>query len=424
MAAYSFDISMLKLMKHKAKHRKYMPDLSEEVVTSGTYAILKDFGRYFKEFPSHEKVDFQIFIPRMHNWNKALNDEILANRVSAIKAAAKGEVSQEVEAALQREIANAVLSTRLTDANSKYADGELEDLGYEAAHLVDSYKKNAGVVAEDHITDRISTLLEEDDDTGGYGWRLRCLRRSMRGLRVGDFGIIAGRPDKGKTTFIASEVTHLAAQLPKHRNVLWLNNEGPGRRIVPRLYQAALGIERSEMVSLNAAGKLEDAYRDVVGRLDRIRVVDIHGMYVSRVESLIEAHDAEIVIYDMIDNIKGFGDAARTDLVLEHMYQWARECAVKHHHVGLATSQISFDGDGEMFPTLGMLKDSKTGKQGACDFQLMIGASNDPALEKLRYLGLPKNKLRVEGARGDPRATVQFKPQIARYVDEEDFEHE
>ena len=69
------------------------------------------------------------------------------------------------------------------------------------------------------------------------------------------------------------------------------------------------------------------------------------------------------------------------------------------------------------FPTLGMLKDSKTGKQGACDFQLMIGASNDPNLSGLRYLSLPKNKLRREGTPGDPRATVNFKPQVARFDD-------
>jgi replicative DNA helicase len=73
-----------------------------------------------------------------------------------------------------------------------------------------------------------------------------------------------------------------------------------------------------------------------------------------------------------------------------------------------------------MFPTLGMLKDSKTGKQGACDFQLMIGATNDPMMASHRYMGLPKNKLRREGAPSDPRATVVFEPQIARYRDVEE----
>ena len=152
--------------------------------------------------------------------------------------------------------------------------------------------------------------LDEDDDEGGYTWRLKCLRESMRGLRGGDFGIIAGRPDKGKTSFIASEVTHLAKQIPEHRNVLWLNNEGPGRRIIPRLYQAALSLERSELVAANQAGTADEQYKAAVGRVDKIRIADIHGMYVSRVESLIEAHNPEIVVFDMIDKIKGFGDAS------------------------------------------------------------------------------------------------------------------
>ena len=48
---------------------------------------------------------------------------------------------------------------------------------------------------------------------------------------------------------------------------------------------------------------------------------------------------------------------------------------------------------------------------------IMVGASNDPNLAGLRYIGMPKNKLRREGAAGDPRATVNFKPEIARYDD-------
>jgi replicative DNA helicase len=119
----------------------------------------------------------------------------------------------------------------------------------------------------------------------------------------------------------------------------------------------------------------------------------------------------------MIDNIRGFGDMARTDLMLEEMYKWARERSVKYDCIGLATSQISNDGDGMQFPTLGMLKDSKTGKQGACDFQLMIGASNDPGLAGSRFISLPKNKLRRPDGASDPRAEVVFDAVRARYRD-------
>ena len=414
-----FDINMLRMMKKKSKIMQYLPQMNATVVTEQTYNIMKDFKRYFDTFPDHETIDFTLFIPRMDNWNKSLSEEVLAARIATIRAVAKADITESVEAGLQREIANSILSTKLSLLAGQYADGELEDLGQAMSFEIEGYKKNAGVAVDDHITERIAVLLEEDNDEAGYVFRLLCLKLSMRGLRGGDFGILAGRPDKGKTTLLASEITYLAPQIPKHRNVLWLNNEGPGRRIIPRLYQAALGIKRSEMVEMNAAGTLEAAYKTAMGRWDKIRVVDIHGMHSSNVERLIEAHDAEIVVFDMIDNIRGFENAGRTDERLEQMYAWGRECAVKHNFAGIATSQISVEGDGEMFPSMSMLKDSKTGKQGACDFQIHIGASNSPELAGLRYIGIPKNKLRREGTVSDPRATVNFRPEIARYVDDD-----
>jgi len=146
-------------------------------------------------------------------------------------------------------------------------------------------------------------------------------------------------------------------------------------------------------------------------------VVNIHGRDAFTVEQIIDRNNAAVVVYDMIDHIRGFGDMPRTDLQLEEMYKWARVVSVEHEVIGLATSQISNEGDGLLYPTLGMLKDSKTGKQGACDFMLMIGASNDPGMQGVRYMGMPKNKLRRPGGPADPRATVNYDPQRVRYTD-------
>jgi replicative DNA helicase len=139
-------------------------------------------------------------------------------------------------------------------------------------------------------------------------------------------------------------------------------------------------------------------------------------MHVGQVDAMIDAANAGIIVYDMIDKIRGFDmNGGRTDERLEEMYDWGRNTAVKYESVGLASSQISNEGDGLQFPSLGMLKDSKTGKQGACDFQIMIGASNDAGLQGYRFIGMPKNKIKREGAQGDPRATVLFDGERARY---------
>jgi len=64
-----------------------------------------------------------------------------------------------------------------------------------------------------------------------------------------------------------------------------------------------------------------------------------------------------------------------------------------------------------------MLKDSKTGKQGACDFQLMIGSVDDPMMRMARFIGLPKNKLRLPDGPSSPDAEVIFDAIRSRYKD-------
>jgi replicative DNA helicase len=411
-----FDANLLRLMKTRKNFNRYRRQLDESVVSKATIAVLDDFDRYYKEYPSHDKIDFQLFGPRMKVWNQSTDDQELAVQTLAVKAAAKGTITKEVEESLQNEIANQHLSNRLRTLGEQHADGDLPDFGLKVREAMAEHKKLAAKPKADWIDRDIGDILSEEADESGYDWRLNCLREGMRGLRAGDFGIVAARPDKGKTTFLAGEATFMAPQMPDDQNIIWLNNEGPGSRIVPRLYQAALGIGREEMLRLNAEGELTKRYADVVGRPDRIRVMDIHRTHATRVEALLESANAGIVIYDMIDNIGwGNGGAARHEM-LEEMYQWAREISVGIGFAGIATSQISAEGDGEMYPGMSMLKDSKTGKQGACDFQIHIGASNDPSLQSLRYIGTPKNKLRREGAR-TIKGTAQFLPHIARYDD-------
>jgi replicative DNA helicase len=147
--------------------------------------------------------------------------------------------------------------------------------------------------------------------------------------------------------------------------------------------------------------------------------MDIHDFWNYEVEEVIKKYNPALIVYDMIDNIKFAGQnaGARTDQVLESMYGWARKACVKYDAIGICTSQISNEGDGLLFPTMGMLKDSKTGKQGACDFQIMIGRSNDFNSEHTRGIGIVKNKLRVDGKPGDPRAEVIFDGNRSRYRD-------
>jgi replicative DNA helicase len=132
-------------------------------------------------------------------------------------------------------------------------------------------------------------------------------------------------------------------------------------------------------------------------------------------------HRPAAVLFDMVDNIKFGGEASnngqRTDQLLEAMYQWARLMGVKHDCAVMATSQISADGDGIQFPTLPMLKDSKTGKQGAADVIITLGCVNDPAMSHFRFIGTTKNKKARSKMPGNPQAQVTFDGDRSRYLE-------
>jgi replicative DNA helicase len=404
-------------MRHRGDFYKLKDMLPASNIDPQALAILADFEKYFEKFPTHTSVDMTTFLPRFKAWHPKMSDEKF-NSFRAMLLNTVAEPDEDQRKNILAELSELELMTKLANLAEEFQQGELPD-AYDAVNrTMDSFRDRTGRRAISYIDIPIGELLQDEFDDTGVSWRLDCLNASMRRLRPGDFGIIAGRPDKGKTSFISSEVTFFADQLPSDRNIVWLNNEGPGKRIIPRLYQSALNLSMNDMKALHSEGVLVDKYREAIGgRLDKIRIVDVHGFATGQIESILEESNPGVIVYDMIDNIRGFGDAARTDLMLEEMYKWARERSVKYDCIGLATSQISNDGDGLQFPTLGMLKDSKTGKQGACDFQLMIGASNDIGLAGSRFISLPKNKLRRPDGASDPRAEVVFDGTRARYRD-------
>ena len=414
------DIPLLRIMKYRKEYQRLMRSIPTAAIDPKTKALLDDFGKYFDKF-EHDRIDLTVFVPRFRQWHPTISEEQF-NSYKGILRQVDEDVDDTTRDGILRDIYELSLGTNMANLIAKYDNGDLlmPLSDYLSAEL-DAFKMNVGLKEVKWDDTDILELLQEDINQDGIKWRLNVLNEHMRPMVPGDFGIIAGRPDKGKTSFMSSEVTFMAPQLADDRNVLWLNNEGPSGRIRKRLYQSALGKTISQLVEMSAEpDELKAAYAAAVGRADKIRVVNIHGAHVGQVEAIIESSNPGIIVFDMIDNIKGFGNEARTDLQLEEMYKWARERCVKYECIGLAASQISNEGDGMQYPTLGMLKDSKTGKQGACDFQLMIGASDDANLMYSRFIGLPKNKLRREDMPGDPHCEVSFKPNIARF---EDFEY-
>lgn len=409
------DLKLLQILKYRDAYYKIVGRVPTESVDNVTAVLIKDFGKYFDRFPKHDRIDIKTFAPLFSSWHPKLDKEQKNAYVTILKKVHR-DVDEDDAAIVMQSMLELRMSSELSSLLMEYEEGNVGNIHAELEAISAEFLRDAKIKSLDYVQVNTDDMLNQEANEEGMNWRLQCLNDCMRGLRPGDFGIVAGRPDKGKTTFLASEITFLAAQSDKP--VIWLNNEGPGKRIYTRLWQAALGMTLADLIDLHRKKEMEVKYCQAVnGDKWKIKIFDIHGMDNYAVERILEKHEPSLVVYDMIDNIRGFGDAARTDLALERMYQWARELGVKYECAGIATSQISADGANMQFPSDHMLKDSKTGKQGACDFILTIGAVDDPGYANARFIGLPKNKLRKEGSAGDPRAVVSYKPQIARYSD-------
>jgi replicative DNA helicase len=259
----------------------------------------------------------------------------------------------------------------------------------------------------------LDQLYNSQVATPGLRWRCRWLNQSLGSLRKGDFGFIFARPETGKTTFLASEITHMVSQTDG--DVLWFNNEEQGNKVGIRVYQAALGLTTQDLFRNKTKNK-ED-YVALTG--NRIKILDFEDSSSKhRIEGVLKQYKPALIIFDQIDKIRGFkGD--RNDLELKQIYQWAREISKTYAPV-IAVSQASGEAEGKLFLTMDMVDGSKTAKQGEADWILGIGKEQDNT-SRTRYFNISKNKLiGDEDTMPDLRhgsTQVLIKPEIARYED-------
>lgn len=424
----SIEVTLLQLLKYRDRYEKLAKAVPTAALEQKSKIFLSDFGAFFKEFPDVSRIELEPFML----WFKAFQHPTLTTEQLELYGAMLGTVLQhECDPALERGIMGRLVAAesaaRITDLITRWNEGEETDLYIALRAEVDRFEQATNrKVLVPWVEDDIGDILNDERDDRGLAWRLECLNSHMRRLRGGDAVIWAGRPGKGKTTGLMSEVTHMAKQFDEYyglghgRYALWMNNEGPGKRIVRRAYQSALYVTDAEMMEMSVAGTLKDAYAESVGAVDRIRVMNIHNFWNYEVEEILKRVPPGLVVFDMVDNIKFKGDTAsgqaRTDQTLEAMYQWARLLGVKYDCPIISTSQVSAEGAGLQFPTDSMLKDSKTGKQGACDAIVMTGAVVDPFYATSRWMSVVKSKLNLPGQPESPHAEVMFDGERGRLL--------
>jgi replicative DNA helicase len=265
------------------------------------------------------------------------------------------------------------------------------------------------------VTTDIEELMDEEELSLGLKWRLNALNQSLGPLRKGNFGHIFARVETGKTAMWISEVTFMAEQV--EQPILIFFNEEGGKDIVWRMYSAVTGFTYMELS--NNIKKAKAIWDEKIG--DKIKFIDQPSLVERKtMEKLIEQVQPSLIIIDNMDKVKGFvGD--RKDLVLHEIYKWGRDIAKTYCPV-ISVGQADSTGHNDRYINESQMADSKTSKPSELDFIIGIGRTDKEGYENVRYINIPKNKLRgsidsVESMRHLKGKEVLIVPHLSIYQD-------
>jgi replicative DNA helicase len=396
-----YDILFL-CAQSKENLQKYRRYIKPHVVVKETNIILDGMDKYYKTFPGITDFAWDSFSAYLiADQSKRLTDDSIVKLRMTLTKAKTYEPHHAHEEVIKTLIELDYLAQIMEECEKvKEGSSDLEHvhiLATNALKDVERYiEKDELFVSADlsSIADRISS--------SGYEWRLDALNRSLGPLRTGNFVIVAARVEVGKTTFLASEVSYIAQQLPKDRPVVWVNNEEESSVVFFRIVQAALGIESKEMIADSKAAMA--AYTALMGGdKNKIRVTKDTN-HVRDLETLFREVNPGLIIFDQLDKVGGFKEAEREDITLGRIYKWARELARTYGPV-IAASQLSATAvDLKDPPFIGMdaLRGSKTDKPGEADAVITLGKYKEPKTpeeEMIRTINVPKNKLPGGGSK-------------------------
>lgn len=409
------DLDVLLVFKNKSEYDKYSRFIKPSALGEEAYNIFKAMGEWWKYNPTALYVDWKTFaswfcLVRYAKMDKTKLDIYrgIFDKLEATAAPDPTAIKSIMEGLATRDYA-----ARIADKALRISDGDFtEDFG-EIADLVE--QRNAAIGKLDGfdkyiLTPTLSGL--ESASSPGIKWRLNCLNDSCGDIRKGDFIVLGKRPDTGGTTLLASEITFMAPQLAEDQVVLWCNNEEEGNKVFKRIVQSASAIP-SSMLESNLPDAL-DKYAKVVGRSDKIVMLNKADLHVRDVEAVMKKYNVGLIVFDQLWKVHGFDNEAGNEVTRQTMlFNWARELAKTYGPV-ITVHQADGTAEGVKWIDMSKLYGSKTGIQGEADAIIMIGRL--PETGNTRYIYVPKNKLKG----GDPtlrngRFEIEIVPDIARF---------
>jgi hypothetical protein len=356
--------------------------------------IVRDIAAYYKAYPDKNDIDWTEFAGWcVHVKHPAWSSEKKDARKRIIENVARTDRDEGVF----NKLLDYSVGTALEGISANLSSGVSSGIG-ELEDVVDEYNRIRKVTEGDNFVDMkdVQSLISETIGGPGLDWRLEDLNLSVGPVQKSDFIIIGKRPETGGTSFVSSEFTYMASQLPEGKKAIIFNNEEGGGKIGTRLVQSALNITTPELVSDPVK-----AANDYAPLSDKIMVYSDPYMTTRSIQRVLrENPECYLICINVLDKVQDTGGRKGLDETqrLRELAWWCRRLADEYGSVW-AVWQLGEEAENMMYPTAKMLYGSKTGVQGEADIQIMIGVNpdNDTPGNVRRYFSIVKNKKPISG---------------------------
>lgn len=393
----SYESQLIRTLAERDSYLNFRPFVKEYVTIPEALGVVDDMGLWFEKFPEELSIDWVRFLGwsrlelhpawKLERWEVY---KMIAETAAALPSADPTIVSRfrDLDTAAQ-------IRLKVDEVLARGGSTALDDI----PEILDAYKSRkvgAGTKSE-LVEDDLETLLNTVTRSGGLTWRLEDLNVSVGPLRQADLVFVAARPEVGKTTFLASELSYMVPQLPEGKHAIIFNNEEAGRKVKLRAIQAALGETIADIAADSKSALAR--YQSTVGA-HQIDICHSTGLSVTDVERVLRTGRYGLIGINVLDKLQGFAKLEGVERI-RALGIWARGLADRY---GVVFASLQADGsaEGERYPNQSQIYGSKTGLQGEADVQLMIGKDHNPAYSERRFIGVVKNKL-PGGPKTDPK---------------------
>lgn len=442
------DIDILRYFMSRKQFQSTYNSLPQGLFDFDTVNVLKWFKHYYQKYKDDGSINVDK-LAMLIKLDSGIDKDGFALMQPMLKQL-KTPIDPVVNSAILEQLEERRLAGEIALLHKQFEDGEEVDFSFEVLNKAQESHKRRKVKHQGSWEDGdVWQMVQEDADNSGYllDFLPRSFYMQLKGLNAGDNICVAAPTNKGKTSFLTNIAVTCAKQhKAKYEEyismttaegwtqpdefrpmvwqpVLYLVNEGTSRKITPRVYQTALGIDRQKMFELGAAGTLEGEYQKLMGRRDAIRLVDVHGYTVNEVARVIEQHNPFMVITDMTGRMRVQGGNGSNDVAqLEEAWETMRVQAAIQQFIHVGTVQISAEGFNNYYPPLSAVQNSKTGIQTTWDLAIYIGAMSEPAegQEGVRGISTPKSKMARSGFKDTIQQLTWFSPEVNTWKAKDD----